>query len=509
MRLFGRNALGIYAVYGAAILSGLIVTPIVLHEIGTEAFGIWAFIGSVTLYLMVLDFGVGPSIVRFAAEARGRRAFEDTNALASVGLALYGAIGLATLPLGIAISWFVPALVSVPEDLVWPARISTFLVVLAIAFRFPLGLFNNLLLGQQRFDLQNLANFVSTVLYAGLVALLIPHGGGLVLLGALTLATALLRLALPLAWLRSELPGLRLSRLHVTRARIRELTSFSWSNFLVHVANTVVFSTDVVVVGIVLGAEAAASTRFPARLFTLAYGLGSVGTRLLYPALAEYEGSGELDRQQRLLRIGLRGVTAATLVLALPLLFVPGQLIEAWVGEGYGPSSAVMALLAVVALVHQPIYLLTQFLIARARQREIARVLVLGSVANAALSVALAWSVGIWGVALATLVVDVALLLYVVPVLAAPAAGVEAGVLWRAMLRPFVPALAAAVVVLGGIGSLGDQDTLLELLPLGVLWGLACAFVVWRFGFDREERSVVSRQLLRPPAAAVTATSGD
>ena len=49
------------------------------------------------------------------------------------------------------------------------------------------------------------------MLYAGLVALLIPHGGGLVLLGALTLATALLRLALPLAWLRSELPGLRLS----------------------------------------------------------------------------------------------------------------------------------------------------------------------------------------------------------------------------------------------------------------------------------------------------------
>ena len=59
---------------------------------------------------------------------------------------------------------------------IWPARISTFLVVLGIASGFPLGLFNNLLLGQQRFDLQNLANFVSTVLYAVLVALLIPQG---------------------------------------------------------------------------------------------------------------------------------------------------------------------------------------------------------------------------------------------------------------------------------------------------------------------------------------------
>jgi O-antigen/teichoic acid export membrane protein len=502
MRLFRRNALGIYATYGAAIVAGLVVTPVVLHELGTETFGIWSFIGSITIYLMVLDFGVGPSIVRFAAEARGRRSPEDTNALASVGLALYGVIGAVTLPAGIAIAWLVPELVSTPDDLVWPARISTFLVVLGIALRFPLGLFNNLLLGHQRFDIQNLANFLSTVLYAGLVVLLIPGGGGLILLGALTLATTLLRLVLPLAWLRSEVPDLRLSRLHVTRARIKELTSFSWSNFLVHLANTVVFSTDVVVVGIVLGAEAAALYAIPAKLFTLAYGLGSVGSRLLYPALSEYEGSHELDRQRRLLLTGLRGVTAATLLLALPLLFIPGQLIEAWVGDGYSESYAVMALLALVALVHQPIYLLTQFLIARARQREIARTLVLASIANAAGSVVLAATVGIWGVALATLLVDVALILYIVPVLAAPAAATHPAALTRAMLRPLLPALSAGVVVLLGVGSLGDQDTLLELVPLGCLWALTCGFVVWRFGFDRDERAIVSGQLLRPPAAA-------
>ena len=57
MRLFRRNALGIYAVYAAAMVSGLVVTPILLDSIGTEAFGIWAFIGGITIYLAVLDFG--------------------------------------------------------------------------------------------------------------------------------------------------------------------------------------------------------------------------------------------------------------------------------------------------------------------------------------------------------------------------------------------------------------------------------------------------------------------
>src|SRR5688500_4055202 len=144
MRLFRRNALGVYAVYAAAMVSGLVVTPVVLDAMGTEAYGIWAVIGAITIYLSVLDLGVGPSIVRFAAEARGRGAPEDTNALASVGLALYAVIGIATLPVGLGLAWVTPALVETPDDLVWPARISAFLVVLSIAARFPLGLFNNL-----------------------------------------------------------------------------------------------------------------------------------------------------------------------------------------------------------------------------------------------------------------------------------------------------------------------------------------------------------------------------
>ena len=76
MRLLRRNALGVYAVYAAAIVSGLVVTPVVIHSIGKSAFGVWSFIGSVTIYLSVLDFGVGPSIVRFArrgARPRGAR----------------------------------------------------------------------------------------------------------------------------------------------------------------------------------------------------------------------------------------------------------------------------------------------------------------------------------------------------------------------------------------------------------------------------------------------------
>ena len=262
------------------------------------------------------------------------------------------------------------------------------------------------------------------------------------------------------------------------------------------------FATDIVVVGIVLGPAAAALYAIPAKLFTMAFGLGSVGTSLLYPALAEHEGAGEEDRQRRLLLAGLRGGMAAAAFLALPMLLIPDLLIEGWVGDGYGESSPVLALLALVLLVHQPVYLMTQFLIARARQHEIARVLVLAGVANVVLSVTLAATVGLWGVALSTLVTDLAVLAYAAPWLVAPAASLSVGTLARSALRPLVPGVAAALLVFGGLARVTDPDTLVELVPLGIAWALVGGLALWRFGFDGAERATIGRQL-RPPSAPV------
>ncbi|MGH3072898.1 MAG: oligosaccharide flippase family protein [Gaiellaceae bacterium] len=497
MRLFRRNALGVYAVYGATMVSGLVVTPIVLHELGKETFGVWSFIGSIAIYLAVLDLGVGPSVVRFAAEARGRDAPEETNELASVALALYAAIGTVTLVASVALSWLVPVLIDVPDGLVGDARLATFLVAVGFAARFPLGLFYNLLGGHQRVDVQNLGNFIGTVLYAVLVAVLIPRGGGLVLLGAVTLGVTLFRLGLPLFWLRSEFPQLRLRRAYVTRARVRALASVSWSNFLVHVANKVVFSTDIVVVGIVLGPGEAAIYAIASRLFQLAFGLASVLTSLLYPAFAEYEGAGAEERQRRLLLAGLRGGSAAALVLALPLLVIPEQLVTGWLGEGYDESAPVLALLALVLLAHQPIWLLTQYLIARGRQQQIARLLVTAAAVNVVLSIVLAATVGTWGVALATLLTDVAVLALAVP-RATDAAGLRIAWVVRALVRPAVPAVAVAVVVFGIARAL-DTATLLELLPVGIAWCLLAALGVWTVGLTGDERRAFARQLRGVP----------
>jgi O-antigen/teichoic acid export membrane protein len=500
VRLLRRNLVSVYTVYAASIVSGLVVTPIVLHSIGKVEFGIWALIGSLAVYLSLLDVGVGPSIVRMGAEYRGRRAPEETSGLASTGLTLYAVVAVLTLPVGLGLAWVAPLIVDTPEHLVGPTRVATLLLVLGFVVRFPLGLYTNLLIAQQRWDVTNLANVVSIVLYAGAVVVLIPRTGGLVLLAALTLVATLVRLVLPLYWVRRELPGLRFRRALVTRARMRELLSFSWQNFLVHIAARVVFSADVIVVGVVLGPVAAAFYALPARLFSLAIGMATAGTNLLYPAYAELEGADELERQRRLLRSGLRAGIAVTLLLALPFILIPDQLLHAWVGPGYSESIAPLVLLGCVLLVHQPIALLSQYLLARARQQRLAIVLVATAAANVALSVVLAGSVGIWGVAFSTLVTDLAAVVYIVPRLVAPVSGVRTRTILGDLLRPVAPALAAALVVLVGVARLFEPETLLGLAPLGALWVAAAAPLLLRFGLGRDEQSAL-RRMARPRGA--------
>jgi O-antigen/teichoic acid export membrane protein len=154
--------------------------------------------------------------------------------------------------------------------------------------------------------------------------------------------------------------------------------------------------------------------------------------------------------------------------------------------------------------VHQPIYVLTQFLIARGLQRPIAVVSIVTTLANLALSFVLAWRVGIWGVALSTLVTDVLMLAWMVPRFAAPASGSGSWRLIAAMVRPAAPALVAAAVVLVGLARWWSPQTLAALAVVGVAWVVVGGFALWRFGLAESERAQFQQHFLRFRPAAST-----
>ncbi len=495
MRLLRRNVILIYGVHAVGLVSGLVVTPIIVAALGTEQFGIWALIGSILGFIGLLDLGIGPSVIRFAAEQRGRNAREETSRLASTAFAIYLVLALVTTLLAVALAWLLPLVIEISDEYVRAAQVAVVLAVGSFVLRFPVGLFSYLLAGQQRYDVLNIGILFGAVLYFVLAAgILYLAGGGLVALTLITVGVTAVRLLLPLFWLKRELPDLRLRRQFVTVREAKQLLSFSSRNMLIQVASKVVFSTDVIVVGVIFGSVAAGVYGIPAKLFALAYAVGIASTMLLFPLLSELEGADDRERQERYLLAGVRLGLAVVVAVGLPLVFLPDRFLEAWLPSEFDVSTSgpILAILMVSLLFAQPGHLLAQYLVARGRHGRLAIARLATVAVNLALSITLALWVGLWGVALATLVTETLSVTVVLPYLLRRESSASLRALAAAWLRPVGLGALAAIPTLLLLGRLLDVDTLLEFIGVGVCWLALYGALIWRFAMGESERRTIT-----------------
>jgi O-antigen/teichoic acid export membrane protein len=520
VRYLRRNVVLVYGVYAVTFVSGLVATPIIIGALGNEGYGLWAFVNAVVAFLVLLDLGLTPTVIRFAAADRGRGTTDETSRVASTALAIYAALALVATGVGLVLTALLPALIDVDESLVSAGRIAFVLALAGVVVRFPLGVATSLLAAQQRYDVINLAGLVSAVVYLALVVVVfLAWDAGLVALAAIAFATTLLRLALPLLWLRRELPTLRIRRELATRAGARELLGFSRPNFLINVASKVVLSTDVIVVGVVLGSVAAGLYALPAKLFALALGIGVAAATLVFPVLAELEGAEDPVRQRRYVLSGVRIGLGVVLLAAAPLALLPDAFLAGWLGDeyragGFDRSVPVLVLLMVSIVFVQPATMLTQYLIARGRHAPLAVARVVTVTVNLALTIVLAATVGIWAVAAATVATEAVSTAVVMPLLVRRASGSAIGFrdLALAWLRPIALAAGAALPTLVVLGRLVDSHRLGVFVAVGACWALAFGAVMWRYGLEPDERETLANALLRlrpAPAAVARATPED
>ena len=62
---FLRNSLSNYLNTGTAAVIALAMTPVLANGLGPERYGIWAFAGSLALYLEVFELGFGAATVSY------------------------------------------------------------------------------------------------------------------------------------------------------------------------------------------------------------------------------------------------------------------------------------------------------------------------------------------------------------------------------------------------------------------------------------------------------------
>lgn len=481
-------------------VQGLVLVPLYLRHLGTEAYGAWMASGDLLGWLAVLDLGIaGVSSQRMAA-AHGRGHRRRVGEYFGTGLVVQAALVVVLTVLAVAAAPRVPGWVRLSGPA--GAELAGCFAVAGVAT--GLGLLGNvaggLALSTQRMVFVNLAVFVSGV--AGIAAtlglLLAGHGLWALALGMLVRGgVMLLAVGGHAAWvLRHDLRV----RARVRWRVVRELAALSPVTVLTMLGNAAVARSDAVLIALFYGPATVTVyvlTRRAADM--LALFLARIGAAV-YPGFAHLVGGGDRARAAAVLsQVGRvyfwSAVPSVALYLALNRTFV-----EVWVGAGQFAGQGVTLLVGLNVLVVGWAALVTYVLGAAGQIARSGLTIFAEAVLRVALALALLSALGLPGLPLAG-----------VPTSAA-AGFLALGWLYRGLgVRvPRVPLrealLGAALLGAGAAaGTVRWGDSWTEFVAWGIVLGCVAAGAVLAFEpLARDPaRRLLARVLRRPhPARA-------
>ncbi len=130
-----RAAWGVVSSYAGAVVTavaGFLVVPLVLRSVSRADYGLWVAVGQAVGYLALLDLGVGSAVIRRTAELSGQPDGEVISGrTVSTAIALYCALGVVFVAVGMAIAPLLPHLLSIPAE---RTQIATTLFLLMVVY---------------------------------------------------------------------------------------------------------------------------------------------------------------------------------------------------------------------------------------------------------------------------------------------------------------------------------------------------------------------------------------
>ena len=82
------------------VLSTLLLTPFIISSLGSAEYGVYKLIAAITSYLLLLDLGMGNSVVRYVAKFKENHDMESSRKYLGVCMVFYAAVSVAVLLLG-------------------------------------------------------------------------------------------------------------------------------------------------------------------------------------------------------------------------------------------------------------------------------------------------------------------------------------------------------------------------------------------------------------------------
>ncbi len=480
----------------AAILVGFLLSPVVVHALGRETYGLLTLVVAITGQFAVLEFGIRSATVRFLSEGWAKQDREGTATVFHSALAI--AFGSALLAILLALIVVGSGTELVQGDLATQTLfISLFLLyTIDAAVDLALGPCDAALASAERYDLLNLINVTRLVASASITIWILHRGGGIIEVALVAVSARLIQRWITIAVVRTTL-GLSVRIQHVARAQARQLLLYGRWAFVILLATRIIYQVDTLVVGALLDTSAIAVYAISLILVEQVRQFGQSAATILTPRFTSLTTTQDTAGRTQLFRKWTEVGALLALGLGLPLLITGPDFITLWMGPGFEDSGHLLRLLTLPFFFVLPAAGCTQLLYATGEHRIAALLLSTEAVANLSLSILLGKTFGLVGIAVGTVIPALIFRGFVTPMLVAPRAQLSLADYLAAVYLRFLPlALGHCALLLTLQEVLGAARWMNFLLNNAL--GVCCfAMVSYRCILSQDDRAYLWRRLRR------------
>lgn len=478
------------------IIAGIITTRLLYLGLGDVGYGYWVLLWSVFGYSLLLDFGFGTSVQKYAAELLVTKDFKLFNKQISTIIGSYLFMGLLIIMFTALGAYFLTSLFTIEAADVLYYQQVFFLFGVGSALLFPLGAFAEVLKGIGKLHIRNVIEFGYVTLNLIGIYLLMEYGYSVLELTLFSLGLNLIKVLFMAGISFYFLPKMELKPRHFKLGYIKEIISFSFFAYLIMFSNMIIHKTDQILVGAMLGMAPVAIYQVGSRLSYLLDKFSTQFQDTLAPVAAKLNHAGEKDRLRHIMFQSNRIVTLGTTLLFAILIFLTEPILKLWleVTDHHAISISYIMLLSV--------YLLTIFrsanskiLLMSGKHKFLSKVAVIESISNVALSILFIKLYGVIGVAIGTLIPNIILSIFVIFPAASRFSAVSKLLYFKKIFLPtlLIALIPSLILYLSRITI--QQWDLLTLMVIASITSLVYILLSYRFYTNEDERNRIKSLL--------------
>jgi O-antigen/teichoic acid export membrane protein len=405
-----RLAHGIASNWTALIVNVAIsffLAPFVVNQLGSVWYGIWAVTMQFIGYLYLFDFGVRESVIRYTSKYVARGQGTQLNKVLRVAFSVYGAVTLLVLLVSGLLAWWAPGFLDLEPQYQADARWTIALTGATIAQSFFFNVFSGVVLGLQRWVVNNIIGIVIVLVRTALIVMALDAGHGIVMMALIqlgaSLAVGIATWILSIRYLRQAGTPMRWVSLRARqfRALASRVFRYGFFVFLSNIGQKIIVASDAIIIAAFLPVASVTYYAIAGSLIDPLRSLLASTAHVFAPVASNLHALGKRNELGETLVAGSKLLLILALPVGLTFILLGEEFIRLWMGAEFArPSGEVLAILGAAIVASTPSFVSSMVLYGISRHDRNAYLKMAEAVVNLALCILLVRKLGIVGVAI-------------------------------------------------------------------------------------------------------------